>query len=88
MAHKPDSKNLLKQLIARKEHNTYESLSSIAIPVFLLGGKYDGIAPVENMEAMHSQITDSKLEFYEGGHLFLIQDKRAFKDIVNWLLHN
>jgi surfactin synthase thioesterase subunit len=37
---------------------------------------------------MHSQITDSKLEFYEGGHLFLIQDKRAFKDIVNWLLHN
>ena len=88
LAHKPDSKNLLKQLIARKEHNTYESLSSIAIPVFLLGGKYDGIAPVENMEAMHSQITDSKLEFYEGGHLFLIQDKRAFRDIVNWLLHN
>ena len=86
LAYKPDSKNLLKQLIARKGHNTYESLSSIDVPVFLLGGKYDGIAPVENMESMHLKIIDSKLEFYEGGHLFLIQDKKAFKDIVNWLL--
>ena len=86
LTYKPDSKNLLKQLIARKGHNTYESLSSIDVPVFLLGGKYDGIAPVENMESMHLKIIDSKLEFYEGGHLFLIQDKKAFKDIVNWLL--
>ena len=86
LTYKPDSKNLLKQLIARKGHNTYESLSSIDVPVFLLGGKYDGIAPVENMDSMHLKIIDSKLEFYEGGHLFLIQDKKAFKDIVNWLL--
>jgi 3-oxoadipate enol-lactonase len=86
LTYKPDSKNLLKQLIARKGHNTYESLSSIDVPVFLLGGKYDGIAPVENMESMHLKIIDSKLEFYEGGHLFLIQDKKAFKDVVNWLL--
>ena len=81
-----DPINLLKQLMARKDHNTFQSLKNIDIPVFLMGGKYDGIAPVSNMEAIHKIITDSQLEFYEGGHLFLIQDKKAFQDLVDWLL--
>ena len=86
LTHKSDPKNLIKQLLARKKHNTYKYLPNIDIPVFLLGGKYDGIAPVSNMKAMHQQIRQSRLEFYEGGHLFLVQDKRAFKDISDWLL--
>ena len=81
-----DPTNLLKQLMARKDHNTFQSLKNIDIPVFLMGGKYDGIAPASNMEAIHKNITDSRLEFYEGGHLFLIQDKKAFRDLVDWLL--
>ena len=84
---KPQPRNLLKQLLARKEHNTYADLDNINIPTFLLGGKYDGIAPVLNMEKMHQKIRNSKLEFYEGGHLFLIQDTNAFQDIINWLTH-
>lgn len=83
---KPDPENLLKQLLARKDHNTFEDLRHIDIPVFLMGGKYDGIAPVSNMEAMHEEIKDSKLKFYEGGHLFLIQDKNAFQELIEWLL--
>ena len=79
-------KYLHKQLMARKDHNTFQSLKNIDIPVFLMGGKYDGIAPVSNMDAIHKNITDSRLEFYEGGHLFLIQDKKAFQDLVDWLL--
>ena len=86
-AFKPQPKYLLKQLLARKDHNTYEDLDNIKIPTFLLGGKYDGIAPVLNMEKMHQKIDNSKLEFYEGGHLFLIQDTKAFQDIINWLIH-
>jgi 3-oxoadipate enol-lactonase len=86
LTHKSDPKFLIKQLLARKKHNTYKDLPNIDIPVFLLGGKYDGIAPVSNMKAMHQQIRQSRLEFYEGGHLFLVQDKRAFKDISDWLL--
>ena len=35
---------------------------------------------LENIE-----IKNSKLKFYEGGHLFLIQDKQAFKDLIDWL---
>ena len=86
-AYKPLPKNLLKQLLARKDHNTYGDLDEINIPTFLLGGKYDGIAPKLNMEKMHQKIDNSKLEFYEGGHLFLIQDTNAFQDIINWLIH-
>ena len=86
-AYKPHPKNLLKQLLARKDHNTYADLEEINIPTFLLGGKYDGIAPMLNMEKMYQKIDNSKLEFYEGGHLFLIQDTNAFQDIINWLIH-
>ena len=86
-AYKPLPRNLLKQLLARKDHNTYGDLEEINIPTFLLGGKYDGIAPKLNMEKMHQKIDNSKLEFYEGGHLFLIQDTNAFQDIINWLIH-
>ena len=42
------------------------------------------IAPMSNMEAMHKEIKNSKLKFYEGGHLFLIQDKQAFQDLIDW----
>ena len=86
-AFKPQPRYLLKQLLARKDHNTYEDLDDINTPTFLLGGKYDGIAPVLNMEKMHQKIDNSKLEFYEGGHLFLIQDTKAYQDIINWLIH-
>ena len=86
-AFKPKPRNLLKQLLARKDHNTYLDLDDINIPTFLLGGKYDGIAPVLNMDKMHQKIRNSKLEFYEGGHLFLMQDTNAFQDIISWLTH-
>jgi 3-oxoadipate enol-lactonase len=76
----------MKQLLARKEHNTFSSLRDIDIPVLLMGGKYDGIAPMTNMQAISVEIKDSQLKFYEGGHLFLIQDKTAFQDLVKWLL--
>ena len=84
---KPDTNNLLKQLMARKEHDVYESLEKINMPVLLMGGKYDGIAPVSNMKALNEKIKDSVLKLYEGGHLFLIQDKNAFKDLENWLIN-
>ena len=51
-----------------------------------MGGKYYGIAPVTNMQAISREIKDSQLKLYEGGHLFLIQDKTAFQDLVKWLL--
>jgi 3-oxoadipate enol-lactonase len=55
------------------------------MPVYICGGLYDGIVEPANLEAMHQQIPGSRLEMFEGGHLFYIQDPRAFERIVAFL---
>lgn len=73
------------QLDARRRHDTFDRLDRIACPVLLCAGRYDGIAPLANMEAMAARIGGSRLRVYEGGHLFLVQDKSAYADIADWL---
>jgi 3-oxoadipate enol-lactonase len=73
------------QLDARRRHDTWERLPELRMPVLLCAGKYDGIAPLGNMRAMAQRIASSELRVYEGGHLFLIQDRSAYPDIVEWL---
>ena len=80
-----DAEGAMKQLMARKTHDTYDRLSQIQIPVLLAGGQFDGVAPVENMQAIANQIESSEVRFYEGGHMFLVQDKRAYPEIIGWL---
>ena len=55
------------------------------MPVYICGGRYDGIAPVDNQTAMQRQIPKATLELFEGGHLFFIQDPRAFQQIAAFL---
>lgn len=74
-----------KQLLARKGHDTFDRLHQISAPTLLTGGRYDGIAPVANMQLIHEQIAGSELKFFEGGHMFLIQDKEAYPVIIDWL---
>ena len=74
-----------RQLAARMEHDTYNRLHTLQMPVFICGGRYDGIAPVINQEAMQKQIPQAHLELFEGGHLFLSQDPRAFNRIDAFL---
>jgi 3-oxoadipate enol-lactonase len=73
------------QLEARSHHDTFDRLRELAMPVYLCGGRHDGIAPPANMEAIDRQIPDSTLEFFEGGHLFLMQDPAAFPRIIEFL---
>ena len=80
-----DQGGAARQLDARAGHNTFSRLGDISVPVLLAGGRYDGIAPVANMEALHEQIPDSQLQLYSGGHLFLAQDKTAYPDVIQWL---
>ena len=74
-----------RQLEARVGHDTYDRLPCLRLPVYICGGRYDGIAPPANLEALHKQIPDARLEFFEGGHLFLMQDARAFERITAFL---
>jgi 3-oxoadipate enol-lactonase len=74
-----------RQLEARIGHDTYDRLPKLHLPVYICGGRYDGIAPPANLEALHKQIPGAQLEFFEGGHLFLVQDPRAFRRVAAFL---
>lgn len=80
-----DPEGAARQLAARAGHDTWERLTELDLPVLLAGGRYDGIAPPENMTALAARIRASELRMYEGGHLFLVQDKSAYPDIIQWL---
>ncbi len=73
------------QLAARSRHDVYDRLANITCPTLVASGRYDGIAPLSNGEAIAAQIPDADLRVYEGGHAFFYQDRRAFPDIVNFL---
>ncbi|MGI9323870.1 MAG: alpha/beta fold hydrolase [Pseudomonadales bacterium] len=73
------------QLEARKHHDTNAELHRLHMPTFICAGRYDGIARKANQERLHSRIEGSVLKWYEGGHLFLIQDKSAWTDIIEFL---
>jgi 3-oxoadipate enol-lactonase len=81
-----DEEGAVKQLNARKLHDTFDRLEALTMPVLLAGGRYDGIAPPENMRALRDALPNAELRLYDGGHLFFLQDKRAYPDMVNWLL--
>ncbi len=83
-----DEAGAQRQLEARRGHDTFNRLNMLKLPVFLAGGEFDGIAPADNMRELARQITGSELRFYHGGHMFLIQDKSAYPDIIQWFAGN
>ena len=74
-----------RQLEARAEHDTYDRLGTLTMPVMLAGGLYDRQAPPENMETLRDLIPASRLEFFEGGHGFLREDPKALQRIIAFL---
>ncbi len=80
----PDS-GAVAQLEARRGHDTWERLAGVTCPVLVAAGRYDGIAPLENAEALAARIPRSRLEVFEGGHLFLAQDPSAATKITAFL---
>jgi 3-oxoadipate enol-lactonase len=74
-----------RQLEARRHHDTWERLSQITAPTLVAAGRYDGIAPLANSEALAGGIPDAKLEVFEGGHAFFVQDPQAVAAIVKFL---
>ncbi|MHB1924130.1 MAG: alpha/beta fold hydrolase [Acidimicrobiales bacterium] len=73
------------QLQARRGHDTWARLGQVSCPTLVCGGRFDGIAPRENVERLASAIPGSELVFFEGGHLFLVQDRAAFPAIIEFL---
>jgi 3-oxoadipate enol-lactonase len=74
-----------RQLEARAKHDTWDRLDQIACPVMIAAGRYDGIALPETQERLASRIPGATLRFFEGGHLFMIQDRAATPAIAEFL---
>lgn len=74
-----------RQLEARRGHDTYDRLSGITAPTLVAAGRFDGIAPVANSEALAQRIDGARLQVFEGGHLFLLQDRTAWTAISDFL---
>jgi pimeloyl-ACP methyl ester carboxylesterase len=75
----------LEQLGARRDHDVWNRLSAIECPTLVAAGRYDGIAPPSNSEAIASRIANARLRMFEGGHLFFLQDRAAFPAIIEFL---
>ena len=73
------------QLEARAQHDCLNDLECVNHKTLIVGGTYDLIAPKANLVKLHEAIRNSRLEFFEGGHLFLIQDDRAWPAITSFL---
>ncbi|HEX4126042.1 MAG TPA: alpha/beta hydrolase [Acidimicrobiales bacterium] len=82
------SPGLTNQLAARAEHDTTGRLASITCPTLVCGGRFDGIAPPANSEFLARAITGARLEMFDGGHGFFIQDADAFSTIIAFLSEN
>jgi 3-oxoadipate enol-lactonase len=73
------------QLLARRGHDVTERLCHITCPTLVAAGRYDGIAPLANSEAIVNRIPGSELRVYEGGHIFFVQDPRAIPEMLDFL---
>lgn len=74
-----------RQLAARARHDTFDRLPSITAPVMVMGGQYDGIAKPEVVTALAERIAGARLRFFQGGHLFMLEDRDAYPAMMEFL---
>ena len=74
-----------RQLEARSKLDTFDRLPQIACPVLIAAGRFDGIALPATQEKMAARIKGAQLRFFDGGHLFMIQDRAAMPALIEFL---
>jgi pimeloyl-ACP methyl ester carboxylesterase len=75
----------VRQLEARRGHDVFDRLPAVRCPTLVAAGRYDGIAPLGNSEAIASRIPGAELRVYEGGHAFFAQDPTALPEVIEFL---
>lgn len=73
------------QLLARKDHDCWDRLPSLTMPVLIAAGRHDGIAPPPNQEAMAARLPDAAIAWFEGGHAFFVEDRSAYPEMIDFL---
>jgi len=75
----------VEQLGARSRHDVTDRLAAVTCPTLVVCGRYDGIAPPANSEAIATRIPTAVMRVYEGGHAFFAQDRAALPDVLAFL---
>jgi 3-oxoadipate enol-lactonase len=75
-----------RQLAARAAHDAWDRLPRIGCPVMVAAGRHDGIALPATQERMAARIPGAQLRLFEGGHLFMLQDRAAVPAMRDFLL--
>ena len=75
----------LRQLAARRQHDTWERLPGLTLPVSVFAGRHDAIATPEVQRRLASRIPGAVFQDFEGGHLFFVQDPTAAPVIADAL---
>jgi hypothetical protein len=73
------------QMAARRHHDVSDRLSALTMETLVAMGRFDGIAPLANGEAIAARVPTAELRSYDGGHGFFVQDRRAFPDTIEFL---
>jgi len=76
---------LLRQLEARRHHDTWDRLASISAATMVAYGLHDGVAPPVNNERLAAAIPHATSVGFDGGHLFMWQDRTAWPAIADFL---
>ena len=74
-----------RQLQARAGHDTWARLPGLRLPVLVCGGHFDGLAPAASVRALYRQIPGARLECFDAGHNFYVEDAGAGARIVAFL---
>lgn len=74
-----------RQLEARADHDTWKDLRRISAATLVIAGRYDGLAPPANAEALATRIPDATLAWADGGHAFMMQDPTCWATIADFL---
>jgi 3-oxoadipate enol-lactonase len=77
---------LLRQLQARRGHDTCERLGGVRARTLIAAGRFDGLAPLARSKRLAAAIPGARLEVFDGGHGFLVQDPTAWPVIAEFLL--
>ncbi len=79
-------KGLQNQLQARRYHDAFARLPALTMPVYVFGGRYDGIAPPERALALAHQISHAQCDIWDHGRVSWLQDQLVWKRIIEFLL--
>lgn len=76
---------LARQLAARAGHDVAARLGEIEQDTLVCAGRYDDLAPLGNSQLLARELPNAELQVFDGGHVFMLQDREAFPTIIDFL---